>query len=404
MEKVSVTLNQPVAVGFTILEHAKRLLYDFHYNVMLKEYDSDNVRVLMTDTDSLFYQIWSPVGTPVRDPQNFMLANTHLFDTSNYPVDHPLHSMERHKAIGLMKDEVGGKTIREFVGLRPKNYSFIFDKTPGERVEKRTAKGVQKAFVKKHLRHQMFKDCLFKHQQNISTFHQIRSIHNTLYTDKVTKLALTPQDDKRYLMIGNRFRVTGSQGEVLKEGRILQRSHLAACLTGSRCLERMLRHQVNGAAETMLHRGPFSVTSQEVVISKRWRHKRNHNLKKHIRSVFESVMTSVYVDELQSKVNELCNKDCYGCEVDHPSQVHHPCLMMGAEERVDIYFDDALSTMSHRLILEKTREQMASSSRLLFSLLNTKCYENEHYLNTYFFTSSRKEQLEQKLREKMRDF
>ncbi|XP_046570051.1 uncharacterized protein LOC124278380 [Haliotis rubra] len=200
MERVSVTLNQNVSVGFTILEHAKRLLYDFHYNVMLKEYSSNHVRVCMTDTDSLFYQIWSPVGGSLRDPEDFLLAKCHLFDTSNYPPGHDLHSMDRHKAIGLMKNEVGSKQIREFVGLRAKNYSFIFDKTPSEKVEKCTAKGVKEAFKKKHLRHQMFKDCLFKRKQSFGSYHQIRSLHNTLYTDKVTKLTLTPQDDKRYLL------------------------------------------------------------------------------------------------------------------------------------------------------------------------------------------------------------
>ncbi len=60
MERVSVTLNQPVFVGFTILEHAKRILFSFHYDVMLKEY-GPQLRLLMTDTDSVFYQLTAPI-------------------------------------------------------------------------------------------------------------------------------------------------------------------------------------------------------------------------------------------------------------------------------------------------------------------------------------------------------
>ncbi|XP_067653825.1 uncharacterized protein [Haliotis asinina] len=250
----------------------------------------------------------------------------------------------------------------------------------------------------------MYKDCLFKHEQNMATYHQIRSIHNTLYTDKVTKLTLTPQDDKRYLMIEKltryRFRVIGSRGEVLKEGRLLHKNRLAACQAATRCLERMLRQQLNvGAQESTSHKEPlFSVACYEVLIPRRMQRKSGDNCK-HIRSSFEYVMESIYVDELKVKVNELCNGNCYGCEVDHPSQVHHQCLMMEANERVDYYFDAALSSMPHRSILDKAREQMKSSSEI-----NTECYQNVDYLNTSFFSVSRKERVEQKLREKMRDF
>ena len=44
----------------------------------------------------------------------------HRFDTSDYPPNHPsgIPSELNKKVIGMFKDEVGGKVIDEFVGLR----------------------------------------------------------------------------------------------------------------------------------------------------------------------------------------------------------------------------------------------------------------------------------------------
>ena len=49
------------------------------------------------------------------------------FDTSNFEVSRPLPTGKNKKVISLMKDELGGKIITEFVTLRPKTYSFLTD-------------------------------------------------------------------------------------------------------------------------------------------------------------------------------------------------------------------------------------------------------------------------------------
>ena len=49
------------------------------------------------------------------------------FDTSNYKVNRLLTTGKNKKVIGLMKDELGGKIITEFVTLRPKTYSYLTD-------------------------------------------------------------------------------------------------------------------------------------------------------------------------------------------------------------------------------------------------------------------------------------
>ena len=44
------------------------------------------------------------------------------YDTSNYTVERPLPMGKNKKVIGLMKDEFGGKIMKEFIGLRPNCY------------------------------------------------------------------------------------------------------------------------------------------------------------------------------------------------------------------------------------------------------------------------------------------
>ena len=53
-KKMTLKLNRPIYVGFTILELSKVLMYDFHFNFLKRQY-GDRAVVLFTDTDSLCY-------------------------------------------------------------------------------------------------------------------------------------------------------------------------------------------------------------------------------------------------------------------------------------------------------------------------------------------------------------
>ena len=70
------------------------------------------------------------------------------FDTSNYTFDRPLPKGINKKVIGLMKDELGGGIITEFVALRPKTYSYITN----DFTELKKAKGTKKCMVQKMLK------------------------------------------------------------------------------------------------------------------------------------------------------------------------------------------------------------------------------------------------------------
>ena len=113
----SVILNKPIYIGFCILDLSKTLMYEFHYDIIRSRYGS-KAKLCFTDTDSLLYWI------ETNDIYSDMLSQKDCYDTSDYPVDHPLHSTKNKKVLGKMKDEMAGTAISEFVGLRAKMYSL----------------------------------------------------------------------------------------------------------------------------------------------------------------------------------------------------------------------------------------------------------------------------------------
>ena len=52
--KISLTLNKPIYVAFTVLETSKWEMYNFHYNFLIRKF---NTRLLFTETDSLCYEL-----------------------------------------------------------------------------------------------------------------------------------------------------------------------------------------------------------------------------------------------------------------------------------------------------------------------------------------------------------
>ena len=90
----------------------------------------------------------------------------------------------------------------EFVGLRPKMYSFVLLKdawNKGEIVEKHRAKGIQAA-ASKSFRHHHYVEQLHRPHENYTTTRRIGSKLHQLYTWEEQKRALCAFDDKRFLL------------------------------------------------------------------------------------------------------------------------------------------------------------------------------------------------------------
>ena len=115
--KTVLLLNKPIYAGFSIVELSELLMYDFHYNYLKKNY---NVKLLFTDTDSLVYEIKG--GGDIYEK---IFLDKDLFDFSDYLKSSKFYDISNKKVIGKMKDEMCGKVISEFVGLKSKMYSLV---------------------------------------------------------------------------------------------------------------------------------------------------------------------------------------------------------------------------------------------------------------------------------------
>ena len=199
MKRTEVYFNKPVYVGQAILDLSKILMFDFHYNYIREKYKGGQASLLFTDTDSLLYLIhtddfYKDISHDIK---------TH-FDTSDYPSDHPsgIFTGVNKKVIGLFKDEVAGRQITHFVGLRPKLYSF---KVEGGGITKksdevRKCKGVKKNVVKREIIFDCYVRCLFSGEKQMKSMKIIRSENHDLYSKEVNKIALSNDDDKRSVM------------------------------------------------------------------------------------------------------------------------------------------------------------------------------------------------------------
>ena len=190
MGKIKVVMNKPVYLGQAILDLSKIVMYEFHYDYMVPKYGLKKLKLCYMDTDSLVYYI--KTEDFYKDIANDVEAR---FDTSGYSKTdfRPLAISLNKKVIGLMKDELGGKIMTEFVALRPKLYSY--KKLDG--VEDKKYKGIQKCIVKKTLTFEDYKTCLFSDSAEYRSQLMFRSSKHEVHTIKVNKVALNRDDDKR---------------------------------------------------------------------------------------------------------------------------------------------------------------------------------------------------------------
>ena len=180
-------MNQPVYLSLSRLEISKTLMYKFWYDYIEPKH-GDNVKLCYMDTDSFIMHIktedfYKDIADDVEK----------RFGTSNYECARPLPTGKNKKVIGLMKDELGGKIMTEFIALIPKTYSYLTDDCK----EDKKAKGTKKCVIKRRLKFNDYKDCLLNNKMALKSQQRFKSERHDAYTEEINKIALSSSDDKR---------------------------------------------------------------------------------------------------------------------------------------------------------------------------------------------------------------
>ena len=189
MGKTEITMDKPVYLGQAILDLSKTLMYEFHYNYMKPKY-GERLQLCYMDTDSFVYEIQT------EDFYKDIAKDVEIrFDTSAYSEDDhsPLPTGKNKKIIGLMKDELGGKIMTEFIALRAKMYTY----KKLDKLENKICKGTKKYVVAKSLTFDDYKTCLFEGKTIYRDQMLFENKKHEIYTVNKTKIAINRDDDKR---------------------------------------------------------------------------------------------------------------------------------------------------------------------------------------------------------------
>ena len=202
----------------SVLDISKILMYEFWYNYIIPK-NGDRAKLCYTDTDSFIVYIKTEYF--FEDISNDVEK---WFDTSSYnkkdKIPPPIR--KNKKVPGLLKDELRGKIITEFVPLRPKPYSYFDDNCN----EHKKAKGTKKCVIKQKIMFQNFKDCLFNNKNVYRSQERFKSYNHDVYTEEVNKIALSSNDGKRlqtfdmittYLYGTNVFKVCENEMLMVKD-------------------------------------------------------------------------------------------------------------------------------------------------------------------------------------------
>ena len=147
MNKTEVKIGKPVYLDLSIVDVSKIAMYEYWYD-FIKQMHGDEEKPCYTDTGNFIVYIKS------EDIYGLAGDIKKRSDTLNYEIKRPLPIAKTKKVIGLMKNELSGKTIKKVSALKPNTYSYIIDDDHSDK----KAKDTKKCVVKWEIRFQDFQD------------------------------------------------------------------------------------------------------------------------------------------------------------------------------------------------------------------------------------------------------
>ena len=219
---IKTIFDKPIYLGACISETSKLHMYQFWYDHLKNKYNN-KVELIYTDTDSFIIQV------ETDDIYIDMLEDKNLYDFSNYPINHSNYDITNKKVLGKFKDELNSLMITEFIGLKPKMYSFEYidnnikinrctkceydeyndiiinendkriilkyDEYDNMVVNNNIHKGIKKSIS---LKHDEYKRSLYKEEILNKESYNLQLNKQNVYLDKINKITLNPFESKRY--------------------------------------------------------------------------------------------------------------------------------------------------------------------------------------------------------------
>ena len=139
MKKAKVTMTKPIYLGLSLLGITKTPMYEFWYDYIKSKY-GDRAKLCYMDTDS--FAIYIETEYFYKDIAGDV---ERWFDTSDYDENdkRPLPIGKNQRIPGVFKDELGGKIVTLFVGVRAKIYAYLKD----DDSEHKKPKGTKKCII-----------------------------------------------------------------------------------------------------------------------------------------------------------------------------------------------------------------------------------------------------------------
>ena len=104
IKKAQIAMNKLAYLGLSVLELSKILIHKFWYDILKPKY-GEKAKLCYMDADSFF--IYIKADDIYKEITEDVVTR---FDTSNYTLDRPFHNGKNTKIIGLMKNELRGKS------------------------------------------------------------------------------------------------------------------------------------------------------------------------------------------------------------------------------------------------------------------------------------------------------
>ena len=143
------------------------------------------------DTDSFTINIFTEVF--FEDINNDV---ERCFDKSNFYKNdkRSLQTGANKKVIGMFKDELGGKIMKDFCARRAKTYTYLLK----DDSEMKKATGVKSCIIKRRLMFENYEDSLFNNKVIMRSQLRFKRDHHNVHTEEVNDIVLNCNDDKRF--------------------------------------------------------------------------------------------------------------------------------------------------------------------------------------------------------------